>query len=766
MTKRILITALFLALLVPVQARAELYFAFSAEQIQFQGEKRFFFVPFSFKGPAEQSIARRIGVLFEKLHSSRQSVYGDTYLIVKEASDGTLDAFLMMDPETSRFHDVVMGEVYLTLSNVGVDRVYNTDKDHPITDGDVKYPYFLATVPLWEALPPSKFSHALVRLGENDYMESKTFYTRLAAKDARLYGMITDLLKHKEAYVRLQTLKAAPGLAIPNELNHFIPMLKDKDRDVQHMAISILEKRISPRVLDALAKLADDDEDPETKLQAAKILVANGRSTFKIYILFEDLKSDDIEVVKATLQKLASSGDKRVIPALIRIVADPREAVREAAFAGLKQLNDLPTLEALLTNTSIEEKYRRDAAITLMRQNEASHAKAGIRYILANHGAETAKEAITTIEMRKYNDMADELVKSLDHREPEVALAAVATIGNLVLIDNIKSLSAASKRAELATAVRTTMAAMLAAQDVKIIMDLANSDDILIRELAVLALVKIAREEKDARKVEPVLKLLAERMKDKELVIKQAAVKALYEIGGEGNWERLLTMKNDPDPKIRSLVVDSALALKNEKGDKVILEKLDDEDDDVRIQAIIGARERKLKEARSKLRQFVQARNPKQKTESMKAIVALAETEQDHKEFLDIYKNALFVSNPEIQLAAIQGIQYIIDPRVVPLLQSGILLQHKDPRIRAATLIALGRSKDFNVVEDIARGFADPERIVQEAAIEGLRLMGHKKGITPLQEYIRQTVDEDLKAKAQAAIESINNKPKGLLLED
>ena len=95
----------------------------------------------------------------------------------------------------------------------------------------------------------------------------------------------------------------------------------------------------------------------------------------------------------------------------------------------------------------------------------------------------------------------------------------------------------------------------------------------------------------------------------------------------------------------------------------------------------------------------------------------------------------------EIQLASVQGLQWIVDPMVVPLLQSGILIMHKDARVRAATLIALGRSKDYNVIEHIARGFADSEIDVQKAAIEGLRLMGSKKGLTPLKEFIKQTDD-------------------------
>ena len=88
--------------------------------------------------------------------------------------------------------------------------------------------------------------------------------------------------------------------------------------------------------------------------------------------------------------------------------------------------------------------------------------------------------------------------------------------------------------------------------------------------------------------------------------------------------------------------------------------------------------------------------------------MGLNSTEPEHREYFRTYKTLLLDMDPEMQLAAIQGIQWIVDPTVPPLLESGILLMHKEGRIRAATIVALGRSRDFNVIEFIARGFADP----------------------------------------------------------
>lgn len=761
--KRCLMAILVLVSLIPVPALAERYFAFSADQMEFQGEQRIFYVPFSFDGPTEKSIERKVGVLFEKLHGPRAAIYGETYLIVKAAQDGQYEAYLMLDPETTRFHEIISGEIYLTLTNVGITRLFVGPEKRKYSDTDLRYPFFLPTVPLWEALPPAQFQHALIRMGDADYMESATFNTKLAAKDAALYGKILALLGTKDSYVKLQVLKAFPLLGVAQSEKYLLPLLTDPDVVVQHRIIELLKDRKEPVVLDALAKLADGDKNPETQLRAAKILVANGRSSYQIYILFDDLKSQDPKVVSATLVKLAASNDKRVLPAIIRMLGHPDPEVRSTAMAGMKQLKDLEALKLLINTQEVLPEYRKEAALELMRQSDANYSKEGIKYVLVNLNGKEAEEAVATIEMRKFKDMAQDLVKALGHGDVPVAQAAVKAIGNLDLIEKIGDLAEAAGRTELTETVRDTIAKMMSRQQPDKVIEWAGSKNMVIRELAVLSLIDIAKARKGGKILDAVLETLDARMRDKNDVIKRAAAKALFEIGGVDNWTRVLRAKKDDDPQMRLMALAAAAALKSPEGDSAIVAFMEDPDDDVRVASLVQVRERKLKDGRARLKTMVMSPKQKEKAEAIKAVAVLNETEAEHREFFDLYARGLFDQDPEVQLASVQGIQWIIDPKVVPLLQSGILLNHKDPRVRAAALIALGRSKDHNTVEDIARGFVDQEKIVQAAAIEGLRLLGHNKALKPLQEFFNYTDDPELKAAAQKAVEEIQNKPKGIL---
>ena len=503
--KRCWMAILILVSLIPVPALAERYFAFSADQMEFQGEQRIFYVPFSFDGPTEKTVERKVGVLFEKLHGPRASIYGETYLIVKVAQDGQYEAYLSLDPETTRFHEIIAGEIYLTLTNVGITRMFIGPEKKKYSDADVRYPYFLPTVPLWEALPPAQFLHSLIRMGDADYMESATFNTKMAAKDPALYGKILALLGSKESYVKLQVLKAFPLMAVTQSEKYLLPLLTDPDIAVQHRIIELLKDRKEPIVLDALAKLADLDKNPETQLRAARILVANGRSSYEIYILFDDLKSPDNKVVSATLLRLAASNDKRVLPAIIRMLGHPDPDVRNTAMAGMKQLKDLEALKLLINTAEVLPEYRKEAALELMRQNDPVYSKEGIKYVLASLNGKEAEEAVATIEMRKFKDMAGELVKALGHADVPVAQAAVRTIGTLDLIDRLSDLAEAAGRTELTEVVRDTIAKMMTRQQPDKVVEWAGSKNMVIREIAVLALIDIAKARKGGKVLEAVL---------------------------------------------------------------------------------------------------------------------------------------------------------------------------------------------------------------------------------------------------------------------
>ena len=761
---RAVILAVLLTLAIPSRAFADdTYFAFGGEQIETGGQKQFAFIPFAFRAPREGSLERRVAHIFAKIHEPRASVYGDTYLVLKETPGGVTEAFLVLDPAAEQFHHIIVGEIYLTIGNLGIERLHVSPWDRWVTDADIIYPYFAPMIPLWEALPPAKYYHSVVRLDDRVFVAAKDFYAKLAAQDKTVYDLIFGVLNGNLAYPKLRILSSFGNLTIPDPAVHLIPLLQDADQEVKYTAIQMLSTDGRPKVLTALGTLADNDPDAEARLRAARILVAAGRSNFQIYILFEKLKSKDLTVVKDTVTKLGLSGDKRVLTALEGTLIHADMGVRKASFESILKLKDLEALKRTLTRPEVEPDFREQAARTLMAEVDKPTSQIGLRYLLTEASDKGALDALDVIQMRTYADMAQDLVVLYVHPSPEIAAKAVEVTGALKLVDQIPDLAQAAKRAELTEKSRAAMSALMAPLSLDEIVALSEDKELVVRELALRAATPYVT---DKAKRKLVLKMLYGALGDPDVTLRRSSALALLDTKDPAVLAKLMEASADQDAQVRLTVVDGAIALQDEQGDKVLLSLIDDPDDKVKLAVVKAIGVRGIKEAMEKLKFRVNHRDLEMRRAVLATIVVLNETPEDHKQFLQVYQKAIFDVDVEIKIAGLTGIQWINDPNVVALLTDGTLKFHKDPLVRAATILALGRSRDHNVVEDIARGLSltePPE--VQRNAIIGLKLMGHKKGLQPLQEFIIASDSEELIELAKESINVIENPPKSLLDE-
>ena len=761
---RAAILAFVLTLAIPSRTFADdTYFAFGGEQIETGGQKQFAFIPFAFRAPREGSLERRVAHIFAKIHEPRASVYGDTYLVLREAPGGVAEAFLTLDPAAEQFHHVIVGEIYLTIGNLGIERLHVSPWNRRVTDADIIYPYFAPMIPLWEALPPAKYYHSVVRLDDRVYVAAKDFYAKLAAQDKTVYDRIFSVLKGDLAYPKLRILSSFGNLTIPDPAVHLIPLLQDTDQEVKYTAIQMLSTDGRPKVLTALGTLADNDPDAEARLRAARILVDAGKSNFQIYILFEKLKSKDLTVVKDTVTKLGLSGDKRVITALEDTLVHADVGVRKASFESILKLKDLEPLKRILTRPEVEPGFREQAAMTLMAEQDKPTSQVGLRYLLTEASDKGALDALDVVQMRNYADMAQDLVALYVHPTPDIAGKAVEVTGALKLVDQIPDLAQAARRAELTEKCRGAISALMAPLSLDKIVALSEDKELVVRELALRAATPYVTD-KARRRI--VLDMLYGALKDPDVTLRRSSALALLDTKDPKVIAKLMEASADQDAQVRLTVVDGAITLQDEQGDKVLLSLIDDPEDKVKLAVVKAIGVRGIKEAMEKLRFRVNHRDLEMRRAVLFTIVSLNETPEDHKQFLQVYQKAIFDADVEIKAAGLMGIQWINDPNVVALLTDGTLKFHKDPKVRAATILALGRSRDHNVVEDIARGLAltePPE--VQKNAIIGLKLMGHRKGLQPLQEFIIASDNEELIELAKESIDVIENPPKSLLDE-
>jgi HEAT repeat protein len=758
------ISCLILLALLPIgslsAAADETYFAFGAEQIETGGDKQYAFVPFAFKGPRETSLERKVALIFERIHQPRAALYGDTYLIIKGNSAAQSEAYLTLDPSAERFHQIIVGEFFLTLSNMGITKLHVSPWDRWVTDNDVIYPYFTPMVPVWEALPPAHYSHSVLRLSDGQLINSEEFYDRLAKGEKGIYDNIFATLSGELVYPKMKVLEAFPNLKINDPAAHLIPLLGDKHKEIKYKAIEMLSKYGSPKVLTALGALANSDPDPEARLMSARILVAAGKSDFKIYIMFEKLKSDDKTVLIKTLNKLGASGDKRVIPALLQMLAHKDKDVQTASFQNLDKLKDTETLKQLLITEGVDAAYKEGAARTLMASQDKATAMVGLTFLLKAGPKQAIMDAVDVIQMRGYTELAPDLAKLTEEKDVDLATKAIEAIEALKLADQLGAIAKASERSELTERSRTAISNIYKSMPLKAVLSATTNETLVIRELAYAAAVPFTKDKKQRTKV---INALFAGLKDKEVIVRRAAASALFGTEDAAVSQRLLKASDDDDPQVRGVVVDAARSLKNEKGDNVILTLIDDPDDKVKLAVVKAIGERGLKQAMPKLKFRVNNRDLEMRRAVLATIVTLNETEEEHTEFMNVYQTAIFDVDTEIKLSGLEGIQWISDPNIVTILQDGTLTFHKDPRVRAQTLLGLGRSRDHNTIESIARGLDDKDAMVKEAAIKALKILGHKNGAVPLEEFLKVSDDKNLVPLAKEALEAIKNPSKGLL---
>ncbi len=398
-----------------------------------------------------------------------------------------------------------------------------------------------------------------------------------------------------------------------------------------------------------------------------------------------------------------------------------------------------------------------------MAEQDKTTSQVGIRYLLTDATDKGALDALDVIQMRNYGDMAADLVILYQSPDTKIAGKAVGVTSALKLVAQIPDLALASKRTELTEKSREAISALMGTLNLERIFELSSDTELVVRELALRAATPYVT---DKAKRKTVLKMLYDALKDKDVTLRRSAAMALRDTLDPEVLGKLIEASVDPDLEVRVTVVDAATTLSNEQGDKILLSLIDDPDDKVKLAVVKAIGLRKIKEAMEKLKFRVNHRDLDMRRAVLATIVALNETPNDHKQFLTIYQKAIFDADIEIKLTGLAGIQWINDPNVVALLTDGTLKFHKDARVRALTLLGLGRSRDHNVVEDVARGLSLTEPPdVQRSAIIGLKLMGHKKGLQPLQEFVVATDNEELGQLAREAINIIENPPKSLLDE-
>ena len=319
------------ALLATSGVRAETLVVYQAKDVTVGGQAARLLFP----SPVEVSAGDRgalAGEALRALTTQRPALYAGTTLKVE---GGHVEVTL--GDAGAAAQDITVSELFHTLQGAGMDDV-RIPRVHggPLTVDDATLPVFLPVYPLWQVLPPKQVGAALVQVEAGDLRSAAATQRKLEAGDEKLEARLREIARTGPEPAKLAVIAYYEAAGVSGRSSVYLGLLKTREPvPVKLAVLKALAGSKSPRVLDAMAELADEDTDPMVKSAAARILMENGRTRYRTYVLLEKLQDDDIDVVLGYVRELADTGDSRVAATLAGLLAHSDERVRGAALDGL-----------------------------------------------------------------------------------------------------------------------------------------------------------------------------------------------------------------------------------------------------------------------------------------------------------------------------------------------------------------------------------------------------------------------------------------------
>lgn len=752
--------ALLISALLASTSYEESYFIFTIQNIKTDGQAREVFMPMRVEGPAEPSWERKAHHIFNQLHAPRAAIWGNTSLQLTSDQSGKISGTLHLDPTRTEFHPYIIAELYLSMSAIGITNIVLQPEGRTLSAADVHLPYYSLVVPAAEALPPRQFANAIVRLPSGGFISATDFYAKVAAKDPALVAELLSLLANGANNEKTAVMTALPAISPKDSTAKLLPMLKDPEEAVRLKAIELLQAQTDAAVVNAIAEVADKDKKLDVRLAASRYLVGAGRQEYAIYLLLDKLKSRDRKEVLDTIARLGASQDRRILPALETMMSSEDQEISQAAFTNYLEVCEGADAATLLESEKTPGAFKLLAAERLLKDKDQANVTKGVEYLVRRGTDEQVLAALRTLEMRKLDKLAPLLAELFKDQRAPIAREAVECAGRMGLVQLLPELADAEKRPDLGDSPKNVSMKLVSSLDFGKILALAASKEAETRAKAFVTVSSFLKDEKNRPKV---LDLMKKGLKDPVAEIRMTSATALLNSEDPKFLPELLWMAKDQDAGLRELAVKASARSANAKGDELIMSLMDDPSDAVKLAVMAAIAERKLKDAKERLRFRLTLRDPKLRAAALRTIVALNETHEDHEAFFDAYQAAVIDPDNEIRLAGLDGIKWVRNDTVAFSLQDMALTLNEDPRVRAKTMEAMGTTRNPDVIESLARGLSDKDKLVQGAAILALRSLSLPGCEVPLQEFVANTDNDELRFLAQEALDQIKTQQRGFL---
>ena len=413
----------------------------------------------------------------------------------------------------------------------------------------------------------------------------------LASSDVDTVSPLLNLLKHRDADLRMQAALALGEQRDGRAVHALIAALQDDDTNVRYHAIEALGKLKAVEAVDALAEIVETS-DFFVGFAALEALTQIGDTSIAprmVSLLENDLLRDP------TINLLGQLGDDSVVAPLTALLNSPTTTSTSLIARALANLNNRYE-EQYGEGRYIAELTSREIAPTgvqnLIDELESS-AQEDLRSIalvlgwLKGAGVDRAltrlmgrvdlRDEIIEALVRHGSATVDLLISQLPAEDLEVRRAAAVALGRIGDSSATSALINALTDEPVAIDAANALAQIGDPEAVDGLLNLLGDDDASVRQAAVSAVNSILPPSMSKR----IIPLLH----DPDPNVRESAVKIAGYFGYPGAADALIELSRDDNERVRSAAIEHLPFVEDERVAGVVVQALKEETPDVRAAA-------------------------------------------------------------------------------------------------------------------------------------------------------------------------------------
>ncbi|MCA9545940.1 MAG: HEAT repeat domain-containing protein [Myxococcales bacterium] len=700
------------------------------------------------------TLQERTRALFAELVNAKRNTYGDARLAFQPDAATTGVVYVYLDATKAPYHPITMAETVYTFTENGASKVVfpNVQADGWTRD-DVPFPAYVLTLPLWQALPPTRMSGSLVSLPDGTLLGVEGALDKLQKGEKALVDAAWSYVKDGPAPAALAAVRAAPLLKFSDLAGRLLPVLESKDEALRGAALDGLDGLDDKKVNGALRKVMDSDPADALRDKAALLLSKSKDPNFAAAAQYHALRSKDPKVVAAAAEALGQVKAKEATEKLLGIVGHPDDAVRGAAVKALVARKEYKALVGGLEDQELAASVRLEVARALAATDDKKSQHAALIHLVTQGKGEDSEGAARQLAGFDEDATYAALGQAVKHPEAPTRTAAADTLAKLGKPAGLAALAKADiEDAQTGLQMTDAIRAIYGKQPLKFVLAGTKDSDAVLQRSAVAALgemVSSGAAGKGDRKT--IVKALDALSTAGDPLIRAAAARSYGLMPGKDVEANVKALMGDKTLPVKRAIATALAAYPGAETNTALLGFAKEEDARLKANALASLGKLKVQEALDQVVTHLNHDDDRVRLQATGALVAIGASLPDEKRkpMLSFFSERVFDKNADVRLKAVAGLELVNDPRTVTAMAA--LLQDPVVAVRTATLMAMAATGDASAMEPIATGLEDDDKTVRQATIQALLKLKQKAAAPLLKAYAEKEGDKALADAARKA---------------